>query len=325
MRLSLADDRRRVFLLLAMRNAMRASGAETLTVTGVSPLALLNAVAHGILSLTQYGKCTESGGKTYCNNGEVKASPNLLDSSAANTTLGKYIEKTTGNLKDAKSNFMFEAYMPVVGGKTYVAYGKSWDGTDIADYNRIAWYDSNKDWISGANYTQNQISVVTAPANAAYARFSCNPSGGTSTEVTQELVDSFYWVFQEGTAEPSAVHAHGEVWVEGNAEVLTVSADGVADQTASVVSLFAADGVADEQDIITGLVMRRVAVSGDGGVLTMAARVTPTTESVTPQALHTVAGTTVVTVEAEVDGITLAVEYKGVAAEPEEDPGDDES
>lgn len=41
------------------------------TVTGASPLALVNALAKPIKKLIQYGKVTTSGGKTYCNNGEM--------------------------------------------------------------------------------------------------------------------------------------------------------------------------------------------------------------------------------------------------------------
>lgn len=52
--------------------------ATTLTVTGVSPLSLVNAVAHNIVSLTQTGKCEQASTPTpsspvdiYCNNGTL--------------------------------------------------------------------------------------------------------------------------------------------------------------------------------------------------------------------------------------------------------------
>lgn len=55
------------------------SGAETLTVTGISPLVLANAIHHSLVSLTQYGKCVQDGTPTpdapvpiLCNNGELK-------------------------------------------------------------------------------------------------------------------------------------------------------------------------------------------------------------------------------------------------------------
>lgn len=280
-------------------------------VTGTVPLTLADAVSKGIESLVQYGKCETVSGDVYCNNGAIKVSPNLLDSSAENTTLGKYIEKNTGKVSNSSANFMFEEYMPVVGGKTYVAYGRTWDGTDLSDYNRVAWYDTSKTWISGANYTQNQISVVTAPSNAAYARFSCNITGNTSTTVTQELVDSYYWVFQEGTEEPSVVHPYHELYVEGTPEVLTISASGAADQTASVPNLFATDGAADEVDIISGVVTRNVEVTVSGATIAITPLSTPITETVTPQPLTTAKGDNTVSVTAEVSSIELAVEYNG--------------
>ena len=55
------------------------SGGQLVTVTGVSPIALANALAHSIKSLTQYGKCVQDGTPTpsapvdiVCNNGALR-------------------------------------------------------------------------------------------------------------------------------------------------------------------------------------------------------------------------------------------------------------
>lgn len=211
--------------LALMRYSASKAGGGTETVTGNAPITLSDASAKPIVSLTQTGLCTQAGADIYCNNGILTASPNLMNASAANTALGYYIEKATGQVRhvSAGTNFMFDSYMPVIGGESYVAYGRTRDGGVISAYNRIAWYDSNQDWISGGDYTQNTVTVNTAPNNAAYARFSCNPSGTTTTAVTQDMVDSYYWVFQKGTEEPSEVHPYGEIYVVGTPEVLTVS------------------------------------------------------------------------------------------------------
>ena len=220
-----------VTLALMQYSASSGGGTTQETVTGNAPITLSDASAKPIVSLTQTGLCTQASTPTpsspvdiKCNNGVIKYSPNLADASQANTTIGYYIEKSTGQVKQASgdSNFMFEAYMPVVGGESYVAYGRTKNGGVVSAYNRIAWYDSTQTWISGGDYTQNTVTVNTAPNNAAYARFSCNPSGTTTTPVTQELVDSYYWVFQKGTEEPSEVHPYHELYVDGTAEVLTV-------------------------------------------------------------------------------------------------------
>lgn len=55
------------------------SGA-TVTVSGISPLMLVNALAKPIKSLAQYGKVTTSGSGIYCNNGKLVAVDDELPS-----------------------------------------------------------------------------------------------------------------------------------------------------------------------------------------------------------------------------------------------------
>lgn len=224
------------------------------------------AAAGKLLRLMRYGKCEQNGTPTpnapvdiVCNNGALRYGAlgrNLIDPSAANIVLGYYINKADGVIKPATSNFMFAGYMPVTPGKTYVAYGRRKSGNDLSDYNRIAWYDSTKTWIEGADYTQNRVSVVTAPANAAYARFSCNPSGNTATVVTQELVDSYNWMFAEGTAEITPfVPFVGGIYTDGTPEVLTLGA-----QTVNVPMLLSVGAYKDEAELIHGIKTGRVGI-----------------------------------------------------------------
>ena len=66
---------------LILRKAAKGGSSGTITtVTGVSPLALANALAKPIKSLIQYGKVTTSGGDTYCNNGKLAAVDDELPS-----------------------------------------------------------------------------------------------------------------------------------------------------------------------------------------------------------------------------------------------------
>lgn len=65
-------------LILLKLTALAGSAAETLTVSGVSPLSLVNATAHTIVSLTQTGKCAQASTPTpsspadiSCNNGRL--------------------------------------------------------------------------------------------------------------------------------------------------------------------------------------------------------------------------------------------------------------
>ena len=291
-------------------------GGTITTVTGVSPIALANALAKPIRSLIQYGKCVSSGGAVYCNNGVIKygaLGANLLDPSAANTVLGYYINKADGEEKLSPYNFMFAGYMPVTPGKTYVAYGRGKSDNDLSDYNRVAWYDSTKTWISGANYTQNQIAVVTAPPNAAYARFSCNPSGGTTVTVTQEIVDGYNWMFAEGTAEITPfVPFVGGIVTDGTPETLTISATGETAQTITdIPDLFATlDGsVRDEVDLVSGVLTRRTEAVYENGAVVIRALATPATEQTTPHALRSYAGDTTVSWTAAVEGTEKTVEF----------------
>lgn len=82
-----------------------------------------------------------------------------------------------------------------------------------------------------------------------------------------------------------------------------------APQTATVANLFS-DGTAhDEQDIISGTVTRRTAVSVSSGVITISALPSPVTEHVTAQPLRTADGSNTVSVTSNVDPVELSVNY----------------
>ena len=92
--------------------------------------------------------------------------------------------------------------------------------------------------------------------------------------------------------------------VVGTPEVLTIG-----NQTAHVEDLFEVGGTADEQDIISGVVTRRVEVTITGGVITISPLATPVTEHVTPQPLNTAEGSNTLSWTAEVSGTTKTVTY----------------
>lgn len=96
--------------------------------------------------------------------------------------------------------------------------------------------------------------------------------------------------------------------VVGTPEVITIGS-----QTASVENLFEVNGVADEQDIISGVVTRRVEVTITGGVITISPLATPVTEHVTPQPLNTAEGSNTLSWTAEVSGTVKEIEYAQAA------------
>lgn len=75
--------------LLAIAFGGGGSGGTIQTVTGVSPLALANALAKPLRSLIQYGKCVTENGDIYCNNGVLRM---VDDELPAGHTRLQYIE-----------------------------------------------------------------------------------------------------------------------------------------------------------------------------------------------------------------------------------------
>lgn len=115
--------------------------------------------------------------------------------------------------------------------------------------------------------------------------------------------------------------------VVGDPEVLTVSASGAADQTASVPTLLSVGDVKDEVELIHGPLTRRVTAciydgtqdvgdvyisttgGKDIGAIIVYPLATPTTESVTPQPLNTNEGTNIIESTSNVSPIDAEVEY----------------
>lgn len=192
-----------------------------------------------------------------CNNGVLKFSPNEANYIADNVTLGYWLRNSDGQPEQSSANF-YTDMMPVKPNTSYVAFGRKKDTNVISGYNRIAWYDAGGVWIRNSTYTANTPGIDTSPANAAFARFHCNPSGAT---VTQDLVDSYNWVFQQGTAEvPYIPYSAINPYVEGTQETIAITADGVAVSSATCENLFAVGGYKDQQDVVSGEVTRKVGV-----------------------------------------------------------------
>ena len=97
--------------------------------------------------------------------------------------------------------------------------------------------------------------------------------------------------------------------VDGTPEVLTIGT-----QTATVANLFSTGTVHDEQDIISGVITRKTAVSAGGGVITVSALAEPVTEQVTAQPMRTAEGSNTVSVASAVDLVQLEVIYAKAGA-----------
>ena len=166
-----------------------------------------------------------------CNNGILKLSPNLFNADSSNVKVGYWINNNTGEEQSNNSNFLINGYISVKPNTSYVAYGKRKTDNYLSKWNRIAWYDSDKNYISTSPYTQDTIGLGTSPSNAAYARFSSNPTAST---VTQDTVDSFNWTFREGTQEYTEFIPYNDVIVEGTPETVTITGKNLYDVTEDV-------------------------------------------------------------------------------------------
>lgn len=188
-----------------------------------------------------------------CNNGVLKLSPNLFNADSSNIKLGYWINNNTGEEQANTSNFMTNGYIPVKPNTSYVAYGRGKTDNVLSKWNRIAWYDSNKTYLSTSPYTSDTIGVDTSPSNAAYARFSSNP---IASAVTQDIVDSFNWTFREGTQEYSEFIPYNSVVVEGTQETITDASS----NTATVEMLLKVGDYQDTHSILDGRVTRKVGI-----------------------------------------------------------------
>ena len=171
----------------------------------------------------------------YCNNGVLKVGPNSFNANSSNITIGYWINNNTGEIQANDSNFLINGYIPVKPNTSYVAYGRRKTNNVLSKWNRIAWYDSDKNYISTSPYTQDTIGLGTSPSNAAYARFSSNPVTNT---VTQDIIDSFNWTFREGTQEYTEFIPYNNIVVEGTPETVTITGKNLYDVTKDVSGKF---------------------------------------------------------------------------------------
>ena len=155
----------------------------------------------------------------FCNNGVIKgASKNLFNAISSNIIAGYWLNNTDGTPSQTDSNYYYNSYMLVEPNTTYVFFGRRISDNKLSEYNRISWYDNTKTWISNSSYTQNRVTVATSPANAVYARISCNPTGST---VSVNAMLQWNWMFYKGTAEETFT-PYGII-TNGNQETLDIT------------------------------------------------------------------------------------------------------
>lgn len=223
-------------------------GGTYKTVSGILPITLSYALDDPISRLIRYGKCEQASTPTpdapspiVCNNGSLVLSKNLF---SAEITLGGTITNSgaDGTVNSARARLGYQ-YLPA---GTYTI-----STTGICN-NVIVWgYTST----AGANPQRisEGTSFVTLPCTftlsaPCYVRAMCRQSSNPT--LTEENIGN--WQIECGEDATEYV-AHGVVFATGDTEVLNV-----AGQTATVETLLGAESYADEQDIISGEVTRRL-------------------------------------------------------------------
>ena len=275
--------------LLWLYTVIGGGAAQTVTATGTSPLSLVNAVAHAIKSLVQYGKCEQKpvnylatvtqAGKLEqndtptpttplypaCNNGTLKPVVNLADVSVAATTAPGFNSNTksiaadgtlsyTNNSGNSASRIQATwtaAQLGLVDGKTYTL--KVWvlNGAKL-----------NHD--RGQGLTINGASVpITIAADTDTLTYTWTQSGGNGVSIGM-----LYFVpyengsvisvrYQISVGSSIGDYVYGSTLVaDGTAEVIT-DANG---NTASAVNLLGVGNYADTQEILSGAVTRNIGV-----------------------------------------------------------------
>ena len=232
------------------------------TVYGITQLSLPKAKANGLKLVKLFGGCEQSGTPTpttpvdiISNNGAIKYSINEANYISSNVTLGYWLRNSDGQPELSAPNF-YTDMMPVKPNTSYVCFGRNKTTNTISNYNRIAWYTSDGTWIRNSTYTQGTVGTDTSPSNAAYARFHCNINSST---VTQELIDSYNWVFQQGTQEvpyEPFINIEGGIYTDGIVETV---ADNLSN-TATAEMLLQVGDYQDTQEVLSGHITRNVGI-----------------------------------------------------------------
>ena len=179
-------------------------GGTVVTVTGVSPLTIANALAKHIKSLTQFGKCVQDGTPTpsapvdiVCNNGALKwdsvnqrvyadgtdevltvSGKNLFYADGSETGYINSSGDRTGS--SASSGWRASDYIPVLPSTQYYFDPNTTSGSTA----KHAYFTADKTFI---DYISSGAGVFTTPSNCAFMRFSYRD---TSTDIQLEYGDT---------------------------------------------------------------------------------------------------------------------------------------
>lgn len=195
-----------------------AGGGVQVIVLGPSPLLLPDAIANSLSYVKAFGGTEQNGTPTpdapmdiVCNNGVLKwdsanqmvyadgtvetinaHSKNLLDMSAENIVLGRYINNS-GAVVYSDSNFYNKKYIPVVAGGTYI-----WSTSSSISYFSVMEYDSDYVFTQRTLFSSAGTSgSITLRSDTAFVLIGSNMD---STRVTLDKIAAVDWQFEKGSS-----------------------------------------------------------------------------------------------------------------------------
>lgn len=216
-------------------------GGIPVTITGVSPLSLVNAVAGVIESLYRYGWCKyepheylssviqegkveQNGTPTpdapvdiVCNNGAIRygaTGNNLAEVSEKTIVVGQYIS-ATGSVNTDVNNFFYQSYIPVTPNTAYTL-----SVSQTCYFISISEYQADKTFIvRNAGSTNIMNLTITTGADTYFIRFGSNMS---RAKLSLEDVLAVDWMLNKGDAGLPYEPFIGGIYADGTPEEIVV-------------------------------------------------------------------------------------------------------
>lgn len=219
---------------------------------------IYSAVAGGLKSITAKGICTQASTPApdapvdiVCNNGAIKFSPQMCDVNEQTVSVGYYIS-SAGIVTASPYNWFYQDYIKVKPNTSYtLSISVPVYFISISEYSTT----SDSGFIvrkAGSSGNQNLLTITTE-ANTNFIRFGSNLD---SSEVTMEEVLGIDWMLNQGSSALPYEPYKGSVYVDGTQEQLSIGAN----DTASVENLLSVGAYYDEQEILSGIVTRRIGI-----------------------------------------------------------------
>lgn len=209
---------------LMLRKILAGGGSIDQVVTGNVPLVLSDAAAKSIVTLTQYGLCTQAATPTpdapvdiVCNNGALKML-NLANMAESNLDIGYYLNNS-GVRTASALNFYTLGFIPVKPSTDYTMKTSA-----PLNYFSIMEYDSAQSFLKrtlwgAADSPAGDTTTFTTRSDTAYIRFGSNMTGYT---LTYADIAAVAWMLTEGATAQDYV-PYGQITIVGIPEVLTVA------------------------------------------------------------------------------------------------------